>query len=148
MQGFGGFAFFTYSITKYKLETYLRRKLSQKLNSTFGQWVAPKHIWDFVSTGGRGEAVSQDRNTHTVNSVSLPWHEIPYFSSDYRVNTFLMVKFFIITDIALFFPSLGVSFCHSFLSATYLVSVPVRIFNDRALLTAAKDCGAKHRTAI
>lgn len=47
--------------------------------------------------------------THTVNSVSLPWHEIPYFSSDYRVNTFLMVKFFIITDILHFFPLVGVS---------------------------------------
>lgn len=69
MQGFGGFAFFTYSIRKYRLETYLRRKLSQKLNSIFGQWVAPKHILDFVSTGRRGKAISQDRNAHSKFSL-------------------------------------------------------------------------------
>lgn len=78
-------------------------------------------------TLGKGNT-SQSKNTCSKFSlIALTRNSI--FQRDYRVNSFLMNRFFI-HDILIFSPLLvGISLSHS--STTNIFSIPARVFNDQ-----------------
>lgn len=82
-----GFCFIYILLQNTGLIPKLRRKLSPKLNSTYGQWVAPKHIRDCFNTGKRESSFLKTKNTCSKLSLALIWNSIIY--GDYRVNSFL-----------------------------------------------------------